>query len=110
MAGDDLGPGEAPAVATRAVIMTTIGILVILIAIAFGFQLMFRDRIGKTYVDRHSLPSPGVVPDERGRREALQERQRAALAGAGSRLLIDAAMRAIADKGEHAFDPVGAAR
>jgi hypothetical protein len=112
MPGEDLRPGDAPAVeppgvATRAIVTTTVGILAILIAIAFGFQLIFHDRIDKTYVERHSLPSPGVVPDERARREATEERQRAALAGAGQRLPIEAAMRAIADKGEHAFDPVG---
>ena len=109
MVDDDLGRGESPAVGTRAVIFATIGILAILVAIAFGFELVFRDRIGVTYVEQHPLPGPGVRPDERTEREALEAQQRAALAGAGGRLPIEAAMRAIAGKGEHAFEPIGAA-
>ena len=110
MVDDDLGHGESPAVGTRAVVLTTIGILAVLLAVAFGFELIFRDRVGMTYVEQHRLPNPGVVPDERAEREALEAQQRAALAGTGGRMPIEAAMRAIAAKGEHAFDPVGAAR
>lgn len=100
----------SPAVGTRAVIAVTIVILVVLLAVAFGFQLIFHDRIGMTRVEQQPLPMPGVVPDERAEREALEARQREQLAGAGGRMPIDAAMRAIATKGEHAFDPVGAGR
>jgi hypothetical protein len=110
MVDKDLGRGESPAISTRAVVLTTIGILVVLMAIAFGFQPIFRDRIGMTDVQQRPLPAPGVIPDERAQREALEARQRAALAGAGGRLPIEAAMRAIADKGDHAFDPVEEAR
>jgi hypothetical protein len=108
MVDDHLGRGESPAVRTRAVVLVTLAILAVLVAVAFGFELIFRDRIGMTYVERHSLPAPGVVPDERAEREALEARQRAALGGAGGRLPIEAAMRAIAERGEYAFDPVGA--
>ncbi|HWB51492.1 MAG TPA: hypothetical protein VG651_20445 [Stellaceae bacterium] len=110
MVDDDLGRGESPAVGTRAVVLTVAGILVALLAVAFGFELIFRDRIGMTFVVQHNLPAPGVVPDERAAREALEARQRALLAGAGGRLPIETAMRAIAAKGEHAFDPLGAAK
>ena len=109
MVDDELGRGESPAVSTRAVLLTTAGILAILLAIAFGFELVFHDRIGITHVEQHHLPGPGVVPDERAEREALEARQRAALGGVGGRMPIDAAMQAIAAKGEHAFDPVGTA-
>ena len=109
MVDNDLGRGESPAISTRAVVLAMIGILAVLAAIAFGFEPIFRDRIGITTVQQHTLPAPGVIPDERAQREALEVRQRAALDGAGGRLPIAAAMRAIADKGEHAFDPVGAA-
>jgi hypothetical protein len=101
---------ESPAVGTRAVVLTTLAILAVLLAIAFGFELIFRDRTGMTYVEQHPLPAPGVVPDERAERKALEAQQRAALAGSGGRLPIEAAMRAIAAKGQHAFDPVGAAQ
>lgn len=110
MAHDDLGRGESPAVQTYAVVLTAIGILAVLTMIALGFEPMFRDRIHRTYVEQHKFPAPGVIPDERAEREALESRQRAALGDAGGRLPIDAAMRAIADKGEHAFDPIGASR
>jgi hypothetical protein len=110
MVDDDLGRGESPAVRTRAVVLATVGILAMLLAVAFGFELIFGDRIGMTSVEQHPLPAPGVVSDERVEREALEARQRAALDGAGGRLPIEAAMRAIASKGEHAFDPVGAAQ
>lgn len=110
MVDDDLGRGESPAISTRVVVLATIGILVVLAAIAFGFEPIFRDRVGMTAVEQHPLPGPGVVADERAQRQALEARQRAALDGAGGRLPIEAAMRAIADKGEHAFDPLGAAR
>lgn len=110
MAHNDLGRGESPAVQTYAIVLTAIGILVVLAAIAFGFEPMFRGRIHRTAVEQHKFPAPAVIPDERAEREALESRQRAALDGAGGRLPIDAAMRAIADKGEHGFDPLGAAR
>jgi hypothetical protein len=111
MATDDgIGRGEPPAVGTRAVVLATVGVLAVLVAIAFGFGPIFRDRIGMTYVDEHSLPAPGVIPNERAEREALEAGQRKALDGAGGRLPIEAAMRAIAAKGEHAFDPVGTAQ
>lgn len=110
MVGNHLGRGESPAISARAVVLTTTGILVVLVAIAFGFELIFPDRVGMTYVQQQPLPAPGVVPDERAQRAALEARQRAALAGSGGRLPIEAAMRAIADKGEHAFDPVEEAR
>jgi hypothetical protein len=109
MGDPDLGPGESPAIRTRAVVLTTIGILASLVIVAFGFQPIFHDRIGMTSVDRHNFPVPGVIPNERAAREALEARQRAVLAGAGGRLPIEAAMRAIVEKGEHAFDPVGLA-
>ena len=110
MVDDDLGRGESPAVSTRAVVLTTIGILAVLVVIAFGFAPIFRDRVGITSVQQQPLPEPGVIPDERAQREGLEAAQRAALEGAGGRLPIEAAMRAIADKGEHAFDPVVGAR
>ena len=109
MIDDDLGARESPAVSTRAVVLATAGILIILAAIAFGFAPIFRDRVGITAVERRPLPAPGVTPNQRAERETLEAQQRAALAGAGGRMPIEAAMRAIAAKGEHAFDPVGGA-
>ena len=107
MAEPDLGPGETPAVRAHVVVLATFGILAALLIIAFGFESIFRDRIGKTFVDRHGFPAPGVIANERAEREALEARQGAALDGAGGRLPIEAAMRAVVDKGEHAFDPLG---
>lgn len=105
--GADLGRGEAPTVATRTIVLIVAGILVTLILIAFGFQTIFRDRIGQTYAVRHPFPAPAVIPDERAERLALQARQEQDLKGAHGRMPIDAAMKAIAAKGEHAFDPIG---
>jgi hypothetical protein len=105
----ELGRGESPGVRTRVVVSIVVGILVVLIAVAAGFQLVFRDRVGQTYAVRHPFPAPAVVPDERAERLALQAKQRHDLNGAHGRLPIDAAMKAIAAKGDRAFDPVGRA-
>lgn len=109
-AEQDLGPGEPPSVNVRAVLLVTAGILALLVAISFGLQAFFRDRIGRTYVVSHPLPPPGVTPSERALRLDLEAKQAAALNGAGGRMPIDAAMRAIAAKGPKAFDPIEAPR
>jgi hypothetical protein len=44
----DIGSGESPSVKTRVVVLVTAGILAALVAIAFGLELFFRDRIGMT--------------------------------------------------------------
>lgn len=105
--GADLGRGEAPTVATRTIVFIVAGILTTLMLVAFGFQAIFHDRIGQTYAVRHPFPAPAVIPDERAERLALQARQEQDLKGANGRMPIDAAMRAITAKGEHAFDPIG---
>jgi hypothetical protein len=101
-------PLASPEVRARNVVATMAGILVVLAAIAFGLQLIFPDRIGATSADRHAFPAPGVRPDEGAERLALEAAQLAALAGGGGRMPIADAMRAIAAKGPHAFDPIGA--
>lgn len=102
----DLGRGESPQVNTRRVLIIVAGILAFIIAVAFGFQLIFRARIGQTFTVQHDFPAPGVVPDERQERLALEARQKHDLAGAHGRMPIGQAMKAIAAKGPHAFDPV----
>jgi len=103
----DLGRGESPNVGTRAVVAIIAGILVVLVVVAFGFQTIFRDRIGQTHAERHPFPAPAVIPNERAERLALEAKQKKDLAGAHGRMPIDAAMKAIAAKGDHAFDPLG---
>lgn len=103
----ELGRGESPLVATRTIVLIVAGILVFLMLIALGFQTVFRDRIGQTYAVRHPFPAPAVIPDERAERLALQAKQEQDLNGAHGRMPIDAAMKAVAAKGEHAFDPIG---
>jgi len=110
MVEPDLGRGEAPAVSARAVLLVTAGMLAALVAIAFGLELFFHDRVGMTIVYRRELPTPGVIPDERAQRLALEARQREALNGAGGRMPIEAAMQAIVAKGPHAFDSIEAPR
>jgi hypothetical protein len=105
-----LGPGESPQVHTRAVVAIVAGILVILVLIAFGFEIPFHSRIGQTFVARHRFPSPAVIPNERADRMALQARDRRDLNGAHGRMSIDLAMKMIAAKGANAFDPVGSGR
>lgn len=83
------------------------GIIVILSLIAFGFQPLFRDRIGQTFVVRHGFPDPAVIPNERAERERLDAEQGRDLNGAHGRMPIEAAMKVIAAKGTHAFDPPG---
>jgi hypothetical protein len=105
----DHGRAESPQVRTWRVTAIVAGILAILIVIAFGFQLLFADRIGRTATVSHDFPAPAVIPDEGAQRRALEAAQRQALDGGGGRLPIDSAMKAIAGKGPHAFDPVGGA-
>ncbi|HEX3809537.1 MAG TPA: hypothetical protein VHW02_07520 [Rhizomicrobium sp.] len=102
----DIGKGESPQVRTRAVVLILAGILALLVLVAFGFETIFQRDIGQTFTVRHSFPAPAVIPDERAQRLALQAAQRRQLNGAGGRMPIDRAMKAIAAKGAHAFDPV----
>lgn len=104
--GIELGPPESPQV--RAWIIATIvaGILIALILIAFGFQPIFSDRIAQAKSPAHPFPPPAVISGERAQRLALENKQRRDLAGAHGRIPIEAAMRAVAAKGNHAFDPV----
>jgi hypothetical protein len=103
----ELGRGESPTVRTRTVVLIMAGILAALMIVAFGFQVIFRDRIGQTYTVRHAFPPPAVIPDERAERLTLEARQKNDLAGSHRRMPIDAAMKAIAAEGNQAFDPVG---
>lgn len=109
MAADqDLGCGESPTVRTRIVVLVTAGILVALVTIAFGLELFFHNRVGMTFVAYHALPAPGVIPDERAQRLALEAKQRNELNGAGGRMPIESAISAIVARGPQAFDPIGA--
>lgn len=103
----DIGRGESPNVGTRTIVLIVAGILVALVIIGFGFQPIFHDRIGQTSAMRHPFPAPAVTPNERAERLALEARQRKDLAGGHGRMPIGAAMKAIAAKGTHAFDPIG---
>ncbi len=106
MAGE-IGRGESPQVSTRAIVIIVAVILGALVLVAFGFQLLFQNRIGQTYTVRHPFPAPAVIAGERAQRLALEARQKRDLAGAHGRMPIDNAMKDIAARGEHAFDPTG---
>lgn len=101
---------EAPGVRTSAVLLVIAAILAALVTIAFGLEIFFQNRIGITTVVSHQLPAPGVRPDERAQRLALEREQNSELAGKDGRLPIATAMQAIAAKGPHAFDPLGATK
>lgn len=98
---------ESPEVRTRAVLAIVAGVLAALVAIAFGFQLLFPDRIGKAFAVRNLFPAPEVIPNERAERLALEARQRRELEGADGHMKVEDAMAAIARRGNRAFDPVG---
>lgn len=97
---------ESLEVNSRRVVLAMAGLLVLLIATAFGFTLIFKDRIGVRFVPHRAFPAPAVVSNERSQRVALEARQRRLLAGAQSRLPIETAMQRIVARGPHAFDPV----
>lgn len=101
-----LGKGESLEVRARPVILTTAGLLILLTVVAFGFTLLFGNRVGERYAVRHEFPAPAVVPNERSQRLALEARQRKLLEGQDGRMPIGQAMQAIVAKGPHAFDPV----
>jgi hypothetical protein len=101
-----LGKGESLQVRAPVVALTMGGILILLATVAFGLTLFFHDRIGSRFVLRHAFPAPAVIPDERAQRLALEARQRHILEGAGRPMPINQAMKEIAARGPHAFDPV----
>lgn len=102
----ELGKGESPRVNTRNVLIAMASFLVLMSAVAFGFTLLFSDRIDMPSLLPRSFPAPGVIPDERGERLSLEMRQRQLLAGGNGRLPISQAMKAIVARGPRAFDPV----
>ena len=103
----DLGRGESPDVNTRRVLIIVAGIVAFIVIVAFGFELIFPHRIGQSFTVQHPFPAPTVIDTERAQHLALEARQKRDLAGAHGRIPIEAAMKAIAAKGPHAFDPVG---
>jgi hypothetical protein len=103
----NIGKGESLQVRAPVIVSIMMGLLILVMVVAFGLTIFFPDRIGVRFVPRHTFPAPAVIPDERGQRLGLQARQQRALNGAGGRLPIAAAMRQIASRGDHAFDPVG---
>jgi hypothetical protein len=107
MAERDIGKGESLQVRVPPVVGTVAGLLVFVIAVAFGFMLLFPNRIGVRFVPHSAFPAPAVMTRERSQRLAIEARQRRALAGGGGRMPIDQAMRQIAQRGDRAFDPVG---
>jgi len=101
-----IGKGESLQVRSRGVVLVTGVLLVLLMVVAFGFTLLFNNRIGVHYSVRHKFPSPAVIPDERAQRLELEARQRRALQGADGRMPIEQAMQAVVARHAHAFDPV----
>lgn len=104
--GPNIGKGESLQVRVRAVVGITVGLLALLVVVAFGFTLIFSNRIGVRFVPHSAFPAPAVIAQERSQRLAIEGRQRRALAGAGGRLPIDEAMKRIVTRGGRAFDPV----
>ena len=100
---------ERSEVRTSRIVAVAGGTLIILIAVAFGFQVVFKTRINQTYTVQKAFPLPGVVPNETELRLALEAKQRAALEGAGGRMPIDQAIDAIVARGADAYDPLEAA-
>lgn len=107
MPREDIGKGESLAVSARTIAILLAAGLAMLAAAGFGLTLFFADRIGEDHAVGHSFPSPAVIPDELAVRLRLEARQRRDLAGAHGRMPIEQAMRTIAARGDHAFDPVG---
>ena len=102
----DIGKGESLQVRVPVVIGAMAGLLILMTAVAFGFLLLFPNRISVRFVPHSAFPQPAVIAQERSQRLAVEGRQRRALEGAGGRMPIDQAMRQIAARGATAFDPV----
>lgn len=100
------GVNETSQVRTPSVIAVIAGVLAVLTAIAFGFQLPFRDRIKQTYTVESAFPPPGVLPDEQARRLVLESQQRALLNGVNGHMPIEKAMEVVTGRGSRAFDPL----
>jgi hypothetical protein len=81
-----------------------------LLMIAFGLEWIVPQRIGNGHPPvRRAFTSPAVIPDEKAERISLEQKQKALLNGAEGRMPIAEAMKAVAAKGSHAFDPVESA-
>ena len=102
----NIGKGESLQVRVPAVVGTMMGLLVLVAAVAFGFTLIFSNRIGVRFVPHSAFPAPAVIAQEHSQRLAIEARQRRALEGSGGRMPISEAMQRIAARGDHAFDPV----
>jgi hypothetical protein len=97
---------ESLEVDSRRVLVVTAALLLLVAGTALGFTLIFHNRIGTRFVPHTDFPAPAVIVHERAQRLALEARQRKDLAGAHGRMPIEEAMRQIAARGAHAFDPV----
>jgi len=102
-----IGRRASPQVNTRGIVVAISIAFAGLLATAFGLAPFFSDRVGVTHVDSHPFPAPGVVVREGADRILLEKKQRAALQGAGNRMPIDEAMKAVVERGTRAFDPWG---
>lgn len=100
---EGIGKGEDLQVHAPRVLAVMAVLLGMATIVAFGFMLLFPERIGVRFVPQRDFPPPGVVADEQARRLALEARQRHDLAGAGGRMPIEQAMRQVVARGT--FDP-----
>lgn len=103
----EIGRGEPPWVNVAGVVLAMGLLLGCLLLASLGLAIFFPNRIGRTFVDLHAFPPPGVTTDERRIRIELTARQQAQLEGGDGRLPIEAAMKIIAALGPQAFDPLG---
>jgi|SRR6185312_5882980 len=101
-----IGEGESLQVRVPVIVGAALALLGMATIVAFGFLLLFPNRIGVRFVPHRAFPAPSVVSYERSQRLVLEAQQRRALAGAGGRMPIDEAMGKIAARGARAFDPV----
>src|SRR5262245_54566074 len=97
---------ESPQVRVARVVAYGAGTVAFMALVAFGFMLIFPERIGRAFVERSDFPAPAVIRDETAQRLALEAKARATLEGHSGRMAIAAAMDAVVARGTQAFDPV----
>lgn len=106
MGAENIGKGESPQVRAPVVVGIIVGLIALLLLIAFGFALPFANRIGARRAPQTAFPLPGVISYEHSERLVIEARQQRALQGARGRMPIDQAMARIAGRCDRAFDPV----
>jgi hypothetical protein len=96
----------SPAIVNRLIGFTAVGLLVFIAAVLGFLGLAFSGTIHRPLPVVPQFPEPQVTANERVERIQLEAGQRARIAAKYGGVPIGEAMRMVAARGPHAYDPV----